>query len=175
MVHDPRFGVLGVNVKDWCSVAPTNIERKPVPTSAKEKERVLAVIEDWRVAMAAGDAERAISLWDPSYAQPVFMAPDYSHALPDLAAIRQAYAEQTQGMAGSQWTLSDVVADVLGEAAFVHCYVSIEAEFEGNAISFRDNNTFVLRNVEGQWKIILYHEGVSRDAPKEVRQMLFGD
>ena len=67
------------------------------------------------------------------------------------------------------------MADVLGEAAFVHCYVSIEAEFEGNAMSFRDNNTFVLRNVDGEWKIILYHEGVSRDAPKEVRQMLFGD
>ena len=114
-----------------------------MPTSEREKERVLAVIEDWRAAMAAGDAEGVISLWDPSYVQPVFMAPDYSHALPDLAAIRQAYAEQTQGMAGSQWTLTDIVADVLGEAAFVHCYVSIEAQFEGNAISFRDNNTFV--------------------------------
>ena len=146
-----------------------------MPTSEKEKERVLAVIEEWRAAMAAGDAEKAMSLWDQSYTQPVFMAPDFSHALPDFATIRQVYTEQTEGMAGSQWTLSDVVADVLGEAAFVHCYVSIEAEFEGNAISFRDNNTFVLRNVEGQWKIILYHEGVSRDAPKEVRQMLFGD
>ena len=175
MVHEPRVGVLGVNMKARCSAAPTTIERKPVPTSEREKERILAVIEDWRAAMAAGDAEGVISLWDPSYAQPVFMAPDYSHALPNLAAIRQAYAEQTQGMAGSQWTLTDIVADVLGEAAFVHCYVSIEAQFEGNAISFRDNNTFVLRNVEGQWKIILYHEGVSRDAPKEVRQMLFGD
>ncbi len=144
-------------------------------TSEGEKERVLAVIEDWRAAMAAGDAEKAVSLWDLSYEQPVYMAPDFSHALADFTAIRQVYVEQTEGMAGSQWTLSDVVADVLGEAAFVHCYVSIEAEFEGNAMSFRDNNTFVLRNVDGQWKIILFHEAVSRDAPKEVRQMLFGD
>ena len=175
MVHEPRVGVLGVNMKARCSAAPTTIERKPVSTSEREKERVLAVIEEWRAAMAAGDAEKAMSLWDQSYTQPVFMAPDFSHALPDFATIRQVYTEQTEGMAGSQWTLSDVVENVLGEAAFVHCYVSIEAQFEGNAISFRDNNTFVLRNVEGQWKIILYHEGVSRDAPKEVRQMLFGD
>lgn len=143
-------------------------------TSENEKARVLAVIEDWRVAMASGDAEKAISLWDASYAEPVYMAPDFSHAKSDIESIRQVYIEQTEGMAGSQWTLSDVVADVLGEAAFVHCYVSIETQFDGKAMSFRDNNTFVLRNVNGQWKIILYHEGVSRDAPKEVRQMLFG-
>ena len=144
-------------------------------TSEKEKTRILAVIEDWRVAMASGDAEKAISLWDASYTEPVYMAPDFSHAKSDIESIRQVYIEQTEGMAGSQWTLSDVVADVLGEAAFVHCYVSIEAHFDGKAMSFRDNNTFVLRIVNGRWKIILYHEGVSRDAPKEVRQMLFGD
>ena len=144
-------------------------------TSENEKVRVLAVIEDWRVAMASGDAENAISLWDTSYAEPVYMAPDFSHAKSDIESIRQVYVEQTQGMAGSLWTLSDVVADVLGVSAFVHCYVSIEAQFDGKTMSFRDNNTFVLRNVNGQWKIILYHEGVSRDAPKEVRQMLFGD
>ena len=144
-------------------------------TSENEKACVLAVIEDWRVAMASGDAEKAISLWDASYTGPVYMAPDFSHAKSDIESIRQVYIEQTEGMAGSQWTLSDVVADVLGEAAFVHCYVSIEAHFDGKAMSFRDNNTFVLRIVNGRWKIILYHEGVSRDAPKEVRQMLFGD
>ena len=144
-------------------------------TSENEKARVLAVIEDWRVAMASGDAEKAISLWDTSYVEPVYMAPDFSHAKSDIESIRPVYVEQTEGMAGSQWTLSDIVVDVLGEAAFVHCYVSIEAVFQGASMSFRDNNTFILRNVGDEWKIILYHEGVSRDAPKDVRQMLFGD
>ena len=149
-------------------------DRKHMATSENEKARVLAVIEDWRVAMASGHAESAVSLWDTSYAYPVYMAPDFSHAKSDFESIRQVYVEQTEGMAGSQWTLSDIVVDVLGEAAFVHCYVSIEAKFEGTAMSFRDN-TFILRNVDGEWKIILYHEGVSRDAPTEVQQMLFGD
>lgn len=125
--------------------------------------------------MASGDPEKAVSLWDASYAEPVYMAPDFSHAKIDIESIKQVYVEQTEGMAGSQWTLSDVIVDVLGDAAFVHCYVSIEAEVEGTPMSFRDNNTFILRTVGGEWKMILYHEGVSRDAPKEVRRLLFGD
>ena len=125
--------------------------------------------------MATGDVEMAMSLWDSSYSHPVYMAPDFSHALSDYEAIRDCYTEQIEGMGGSQWTLSDVAVDVLGEAAYVHCYVSIEADFDGAAMSFRDNNTFILRKVGTDWKIILYHEAVSRDAPKEVRQLLFGD
>lgn len=144
-------------------------------TSEKERARVLAVIEDWRRAMASGDAEKAVLLWDTSYEEPVYMAPDFSHAKTDIESIRQVYVEQTDGMAGSQWMLSDVVVDVIGQAAFVHCYVSIEAEFEGTPMSFRDNNTFILRDAEGEWKIILFHEGVSRDAPREVRELLFRD
>ena len=62
------------------------------------------------------------------------------------------------------------------EAAYVHCYVSIESdesesEGSGNTMSFRDNDTFIFRMVGTEWKIILYHEAMSRDASIEVRQL----
>ena len=78
--------------------------------------------------MATNDAEKALSLWDADYPHPVFMAPDFSHALSDLAAIKGFYDNQSSGVGTSSWTLSDVVVDVLGEAAYVHCYVSIESD-----------------------------------------------
>ena len=126
--------------------------------------------------MATSDAEKALSLWDADYPHPVFMAPDFSHALSDLAAIKGFYDNQSTGMGTSSWTLSDVVVDVLGEAAYVHCYVSIESESAGSGhrMSFRDNDTFIFRMVGTEWKMILYHEAVSRDAPIEARQLVMG-
>lgn len=61
------------------------------------------------------------------------MVTDYSHALLDLAAIRKFYEAQAAALGNTQWTLSKLVADVLGEAAYVHCLQSVEGRRSGRA------------------------------------------
>ena len=41
-------------------------------------------------------------------------------------------------------------------------------------MTFRDHDTFVLRQTVDGWKIVLYHESLSRDAPEETRKLVLG-
>ena len=124
--------------------------------------------------MMSNDVDEAMSLWDQEYSQPVFLAPNFSSALLDRTNIRAFYSDQAEQMEKSDWTIHDTVVDVLGATAYVHCNVAIEAKIKDveHPMTFRDHDTFVLRRTADQWKIILYHESISRDVSAETRQFL---
>ena len=126
--------------------------------------------------MMSNDVDRAMSLWDQEYPRPVFQAPDFSSALLDRTKIREFYNEQAAVMEKSDWAIDETVVDVLGVTAYVHCTVDIKADIKGidHPMTFRDHDTFVLRRNAGQWKIVLYHESLSRDVPKETRELRIG-
>lgn len=140
-----------------------------MPGSALAKEQILEFVETWRTAMATSDVDTAMSLWDFSYPTPVCRVTDYDHALSTFEAIREFYSVQGTAMGQSTWTLSDIMLDVFGELAYVHCSQCVEADVDGtdHHVSYRENVTFVLRKVAGGWKLILFHEAVSPDSSIE--------
>ena len=64
---------------------------------------------------------------------------------------------------------------MLGDAAWAYLTFVVEADIKdfNRTMVFPGRNTFILRKVSGQWKIIHYHESLSRDKSRSTWDWFF--
>ena len=135
----------------------------------QDKQQVQAVIEAWRDGFAARDMERVKSQWDKGYPQLLYIAEENNDELRDWDSINKYYDAIPEFVTSLDWKIDDVTIDVLGDAAYVYLNFLANAEVVGvdHPMTFNGRDTFVLRKTGGQWKIIHYHESLSRDRSYE--------
>ena len=135
------------------------------------RRQVEAVVREWCFSMGVRDMGRRASLWDQEYPQPIFIFEDADDPLLEWSAIWEYYEQ----MPALDWSLEGLSANVIGDLAHAFCSFSVKADIDRErpgfyvrepttrARLFNGRITFILRNRRGVWKIIHYHESLSRD------------
>ena len=139
-------------------------------TTAEEIKQVESVLQEWRSAFAAKDMGRVKSLWDQSYSQLLYIAEENDDHLSGWAAIDEYY-NAIPGLVGDMdWAIDNLTVDVGGDMAYAYLTFHVEASVPSLSRTLVANgrNTYVLRRTGGQWKIIHYHESLSRDRSHEM-------
>ena len=134
-------------------------------TNEQEKRQVEATIQEWKSALLATDPDRLRALWDQDYPQLLYIAEENDDPITEWAAISKYYDGLREFVEKLDWGAFDLSADVLGDAAYAYVSFSIKAKVKGidHAMEFNGRNTFILHQKGGQWKIIHFHESLSRD------------
>ena len=131
----------------------------------EEREQVEAVIQGWMSSLAENDRERLNSLWDQEYQQLIYIAEENNDALLSWGAISKYYDAFPDMVESGEFSLGSLMVDVLGDAAYAYCTFLAKVNIKGidHPMVFDARNTFVLRRSGGRWKIIHYHESLSKD------------
>ena len=135
----------------------------------QDKQQVEGVIRQWQTAIAAIDMERVKALWDQSYPQLIFIAEENNEHLLDWASIAKYYDALPPVVEKVEWKLDNLKVDVIGDAAYAYYTFVIDVDVKGvdHTRTFDIRDTFILRRTGGQWKIIHFHESLSRDHSHE--------
>ena len=137
--------------------------------SQQEKKEVGAVIQEWKSAFGAKDMERVKALWDQDYPQLIYIPEESNEALSGWYAISKYYDAIPDLVESMEWVRESLMVDVLGDVAHAYFANLNTAKVNGidNVMSFDVRDTFILKKKGGQWKIIHYHESLSRDHSHE--------
>ena len=140
-----------------------------------EKQRIEAVIEEWKSAFGALDADRLSAVWDRDYPQPIFIGEEINEALRGSEAISRNYREVLALVVSLDWKIGDLTIDVFGDVAWAYFTYLVKAEVKGfeNPMVSDGRNSLILRKSGGQWKIIHFHESLSRDHSHEAWSFLW--
>jgi ketosteroid isomerase-like protein len=128
-----------------------------------DEEAVAAVIRLWHEAISTGAVERLKDLWDQGYDGLVYIAEENNEPLTDWASISTYYDELLA--APVSWSIDNIKVGALGDAAWAYLTFVAEGRVEALQHDFvwRGRNSFVLHKTGGAWKIVHYHESLSRD------------
>ena len=139
-------------------------------TTVQDKQQVESVIQEWRSAFAAKDMAGVKSLWDQSYSQLLYVAEENNDHLSGWAAIDEYYNAIPDLVGDMDWALDNLTVDVGGDMAYAYITFRVEASVPSlnRTVIANGRNTFVLRRTGGQWRIIHYHESLSRDRSHEM-------
>ena len=139
--------------------------------SQEEKQQVEAVIQEWKSTCEVTDMESVKALWDQDYHQLIFIAEDANDPLTDWASI-SAFYDTVPPMVKRRmnWKMDNLMVDIIDAAAYAYCTLLINADLKSfeHSMVFNARFTFMLRKTGGRWKIIHFHESLSRDRSQEV-------
>ncbi len=139
-------------------------------TTAEDIKQVESVIQEWRTAFSGTDVPRLEALWDQSYSKLLYIPEENDDPLSSWAAIDEYY-NALSGMVGRlDIAIDNLTVDVGGEMAFAYLTFRAEADVPSMSRTLHANgrNTFVLRKTGGEWKIVHFHESLSRDRSHEM-------
>ena len=128
-----------------------------------EDADVKDVVRAWHRAISSGDAAALKALWDQDYEGLIYIAEENNEPLTDWASINAYYDELLA--APVKWSIDGLQVGVEGDAAWVYLTFVAEGRVEALQHDFVWNgrNSFFLRKSGGDWKIVHYHESLSRD------------
>ena len=132
--------------------------------NARDIAAVEEVIHEWLAALKALDAERVKSVWDSTYDNLIYIAEENNDALLGWAGV-ESYYKGLSDVTRADWSIDNLSIDVIGEAAYAYLTFRVESDITsfGRTVEFNGRNTYILRLVDDTWKIIHYHESLSRD------------
>ena len=138
--------------------------------SQQERQQVEAVIKEWMAGFEAMDMDKVKAVWDKDYPQLIYIPEESNDQMTDWASINNYYDSLVGMVESAEWSMDNLTVDVLGEAAYAFHTFHVKAKVKGvdNPIIANGRNTFVLRRTGGGWKIIHYHESLSRDRSHEM-------
>ena len=130
-----------------------------------EQQRVISVIDQWRNGMMAADPNLLKKLWDHEYSRLVYIPEESDNPLTTWEEISQYYEAIAGAADSAEWATSDITSDVLGQAAYAYLSFTVRVKLKGmdNILIFNGRSSFVLHKVGTDWKLIHYHESLSRD------------
>lgn len=130
-----------------------------------EEAAVEAVIKEWHRAISSKDGVALKGLWDREYDGLIFIVEENNQAFFDWPSIEDYYAAQTEGPDQIAWSIDNLKVGVLGEAAWGYLTFVAAGRIESMKHDFvwDGRTSYVLRKTDGEWKIIHYHESLSRD------------
>ena len=137
--------------------------------SSQEREQVEAVIHEWNAAANAKDVARLKALWDQDYPQLLYIAEENDEALSDWASISRYYDALPELVLSLDWKIDGLKVDVVGGVAYAYLSYLVRADVRGidHTMVLRGRNTFVLHRSWDSWRLIHYHESLSRDHNQE--------
>ena len=153
--------------------------------SQEEKQQVEAVIQAWVSSFAVADMDGVKAQWDQDYPQLIYIAEDVNDPMTDWASISQFYDAIPPNVESMDWKIDNLMVDVIGDAAYAYCTFLVRAKVKrtddvlvakgGSEVKRIDHalvadgrDTFILRKTGSRWKIIHYHESLSRDHSHEM-------
>ncbi len=138
-------------------------------STQSDKEQVQGLIRDWASAFGSVDIDRIKGLWDQDYSQLIYIAEENNDHLSSWSEINGYYDAFPSMVNGLDMNIDNVTVDVIGDAAYGYLTFVAKADIKGvdNPMTFQGRNTFVLRKTGDAWKIIHYHESLSRDRSHE--------
>jgi ketosteroid isomerase-like protein len=124
---------------------------------------VKAVIRNWHLAISSGDGATLKAAWDQSYDGLIYIAEENNEPLTDWPSISAYYDELLA--APVKWSIDGLQVGVVGDAAWAYLTFVAEGRVEALQHDFvwQGRNSFFLRKNGGDWKIVQYHESLSRD------------
>ncbi len=130
-----------------------------------EEEALERTIRSWHKAISTNDGVTLKGLWDQQYAKLVFIVEENNEACFDWPSIARYYDAQTAGPEQFSWSIDDLKVGVEGSAGWA--YVTFKAAGflaeVNHQLAANGRNSYFLRKVGDEWKIIHYHESLSRD------------
>jgi len=128
-----------------------------------DEEAVEAVIRRWHEAINSQDAAALKTVWDREYGGLVYIAEENNDPLTDWASINAYYDAPLS--VPVRWSIDGLKVGVSGEGAWA--YLTFVAAGYIDALKhdfiWNGRNSFFLHKVRGEWKIVHYHESLSRD------------
>lgn len=127
--------------------------------SEQDRQQIAAVIEQYRRGFATMDAERLKAIWDQNYDNIIYIPQEAAEPVRGWAGVEK-YCQRVAGLFGQirTMTVSDLSVDVFGDVAYAFCIFRFEGEINGQSHMADGRDTFILRRVNGTWKVIHYHE-----------------
>ena len=138
-------------------------------TTQQDKDQVAAVINEWAAALSAGDVPRVKAVWDSSYSDLIYLAEENNDPALGWRGIEDYYKGLETDVGSASWSIDNLKVDVIGDAAWAYLTFLIQAEIIpfSRTMTFNGRSTFILRKTGDAWKIIHYHESLSRDHSRE--------
>ena len=142
--------------------------------ASQDEQQVQEVIDRWMSALNACDTEAVKTVWDESYPDLLYIAEENNDALHGWEGV-EGYYNGLADVSEANWEMDNVKIDVMGDVAWVYLTYVVEAHLMGfgRTMVFPGRNTFILRKNEGEWKIIHYHESLSRDESRKTWDWYF--
>ncbi len=142
--------------------------------ASQDELQVQEVIDRWMSALNACDTEAVKTVWDESYPDLIYIAEENNDALYGWEGV-EGYYNGLADVSEVDWEMDNVKIDVMGDVAWVYLTYVVKAHLMsfGRTMVFPGRNTFILRKNEGEWKIIHYHESLSRDENRKTWDWYF--
>ena len=140
----------------------------------QDMQAVKEVIQEWMSALNECDTERVKKVWDETYDGLTYIAEENNDALHGLAGV-DSYYNGLADVTEANWEMDNLKMDVIGDVAWVYITYVVEAAIKSfnRTVVFPGRNTFILRKFNDQWKIIHYHESLSRDESRNTWDWYF--
>ena len=144
-------------------------------TTQQDKDQVAAVIKEWAAALSTGDVPRVKAVWDSSYLDLIYLAEENNDPALGWSGIENYYNALVTDVGSSSWSIDNLKVDVIGDAAWAYVTYLTQAEIVpfNRTMTFDGRSTFILRKTGDGWKIIHYHESLSRDRSHETWDWFF--
>ncbi len=144
-------------------------------TTQQDKDQVAAVINEWAAALSTGDVPRVKAVWDSSYSDLIYLAEENNDPALGWSGIENYYNALATDVGSSSWSIDNLKVDVIGDAAWAYVTYLTQAEIIpfNRTMTFDGRSTFILRKTGDAWKIIHYHESLSRDRSRETWDWFF--
>lgn len=141
----------------------------------QDKDQVTSVIEEWAAALSVGDVERIKSTWDKSYENLIYLAEENNDAALGWNAIEHYYNGLGKDTGNASLSIDNIHIDIISDAAWAYLTFQLKAEIIpfNRTLTFNGRNTFILRKTLNMWKIIHYHESLSRDHSRDTWDWFF--
>ena len=142
--------------------------------ASQDEQQVQEVIDRWMSALNACDTEAVKTVWDESYSDLIYIAEENNDALHGWEGV-EGYYNGLADVSEADWEMDNVKIDVMGDVAWVYLTYVVKAHLMsfGRTMVFPGRNTFILRKTVGEWKIIHYHESLSRDESRKTWDWYF--
>lgn len=138
-----------------------------------EINEVERVVRRWARSFSNLNAEGVLGVWDPDYPKILHQAEEFPDPIRGWSEL-QHYNQSMMRLASNlrNQSLQDMEADVIGDMAWCYLRGTITFDIPGmpESLSGQTRQTFILHKVNGEWKVIHYHE--SRETPG-LRQYLY--
>ena len=142
--------------------------------SDQDVQQIEEVIQQWMAALNACDTEAVKKVWDESYDSLIYIAEENNDALYGWEGV-EGYYNGLEDVSSANWEIDNVKIDVMGDMAWVYLTYVVEAHINSfnRTMVFPGRNTFILRKNACAWKIIHYHESLSRDESRKTWDWFF--
>ncbi len=133
-------------------------------STEKDKTEITALLDRWIAAFRKKDINGVRSAWDDTYEGLVYQAEEFAGPHVTWPHIKHYYREVLTKLIESidNWERTDLRINTVGDMGFAYMVsrftMSIKEVAEPYSGTVRQ--TFVVRRVNGQWKIIHYHESL---------------